>query len=825
MPQTQSLAVKKTARSKVGPAQLSVLCPRTQHNHHHKAPQAQEVTLKSAPEHATTAPAMAAQMPPVPPKDDVKATWHYLEAGIEKIMTDPRRGMDMKTYMSMYTAVHNFCTAQKAVTGSSFTSHKNRGGAHLLGEDLYAHLIKYLKTHLDGVWARSKEHVDEALLTFYIKEWNRYTTAGQYNNHLFRFLNRHWVKREMDEGKKNIYDIYTLHLVRWKEDIFMGTRESVMRSVLKLVEKHRNGETTEQSHIKSVVDSFVSLGLDESDSSKSTLDVYKEYFEKPFLEATAQYYEDESKQFLAKERVAEYMKKAEARLDEEKDRVRLYLLNETMSPLIRTCEQALIMDHSQALREEFQILLDHDKQEDLGRMYKLLARIPEGLDRLRNRFETYVRKAGLAAVEKIAQGDNIEPQVYVNALLEVHTQYQDLVNRAFNGESEFIRSLDNACREVVNRNKICKLGSNKSPELLAKYTDTLLKKPNAKMTEGDDMEKLLTQIMTVFKYIEDKDVFQKFYSRMLAKRLVQITSASEDAETSMIRKLKEASGFGYMNKLQRMFQDMLISKDLNTAYRDWLSTTCDEKEIKNNVDATYHILGAGSWPLNPPITPFTPPQPIVKTYERFTTFYNAKHQGRKLTWLWQLCRGEMKANYLKGLNSKVAPTFQVSTYQMAILLLFNDNDTVTYDKMVEGTKLGKESLDPNISVFIKAKVLTAQPESVKPGSGVSYNLNHGFKTKKMKTNLNIGIKSEQKQEVEDTHKIIEEDRKLLVQSAIVRIMKSRKKMGCQPLVLETIQQIKNRFIPRVEHIEKCIDILLNKGYLERLESGKLSYLA
>lgn len=93
-----------------------------------------------------------------------------------------------------------------------------------------------------------------------------------------------------------------------------------MRSVLKLVEKQRNGETIEQSHIKSVVDSFVSLGLDEADSSKSTLDVYKQYFEKPFLAATAQYYDNESKQFLAENSVVEYMKKAEARLDEEKVR-------------------------------------------------------------------------------------------------------------------------------------------------------------------------------------------------------------------------------------------------------------------------------------------------------------------------------------------------------------------------------------------------------------------------------------------------------------------------------------------------------------------------
>lgn len=53
----------------------------------------------------------------------------------------------------------------------------------------------------------------------------------------------------------------------------------------------------------------VSLGLDESDSTKSTLEVYKQYFEEPFLKATSQYYLQESKQFLAENSVVEYMKR------------------------------------------------------------------------------------------------------------------------------------------------------------------------------------------------------------------------------------------------------------------------------------------------------------------------------------------------------------------------------------------------------------------------------------------------------------------------------------------------------------------------------------
>jgi cullin 1 len=59
--------------------------------------------------------------------------------------------------------------------------------------------------------------------------------------------------------------------------------------------------------------------------------------------------------------------------------------------------------------------------------------------------------------------------------------------------------------------------------------------------------------MVIFKYLEEKDVFQTFYSTKLSKRLIHGVSASDEAESSMISKLKEACGFEYTNKLQRMF--------------------------------------------------------------------------------------------------------------------------------------------------------------------------------------------------------------------------------------------------------------------------------
>lgn len=47
------------------------------------------------------------------------------------------------------------------------------------------------------------------------------------HNHLFKFLNQHWVKREITEGKKDIYNVYKLYLVLWEEVVVAATRTSV----------------------------------------------------------------------------------------------------------------------------------------------------------------------------------------------------------------------------------------------------------------------------------------------------------------------------------------------------------------------------------------------------------------------------------------------------------------------------------------------------------------------------------------------------------------------------------------------------------------------
>lgn len=87
-----------------------------------------------------------------------------------------------------------------------------------------------------------------------------------------------------------------------------------------------------------------------------------------------------------------------------------------------------------------------------------------------------------------------------------------------------------------------------------RYCDTLLKKSTKGLSEGEVDDRLCNSIV-IFKYVEDKDVFQKFYSRHLAKRLIQQQSVSMDLEEMMINKLKVSiiSGSRYLRLALKFF--------------------------------------------------------------------------------------------------------------------------------------------------------------------------------------------------------------------------------------------------------------------------------
>ncbi|KAJ3038236.1 ATPase of 26S proteasome regulatory subunit 4, partial [Rhizophlyctis rosea] len=108
--------------------------------------------------------------------------------------------------------------------------------------------------HLEGGRAEAANQNDEQLIVLYTKHWPRYITASTLVHHTFRYLNRRWVEREIDEGHKQIYDIYMLSLVSWREHMFRGTERNVIAAALHQFERQRNGKTidTRLMHVGSL---------------------------------------------------------------------------------------------------------------------------------------------------------------------------------------------------------------------------------------------------------------------------------------------------------------------------------------------------------------------------------------------------------------------------------------------------------------------------------------------------------------------------------------------------------------------------------------------
>ncbi|XP_063226360.1 cullin-1 isoform X2 [Bacillus rossius redtenbacheri] len=750
---------------------------------------------------------------------DLDQIWGDLREGIEQVYK--RQHMLKPRYMELYTHVYNYCTSvhQNTTKTSAPKTKKgtaSTGGAQLVGLELYKRLREFLRNYLISLHKDGNDLMDEDVLKFYTHQWDEYQFSSKVLNGVCAYLNRHWVRRECEEGRKGIYEIYQLALVTWRDHLFKQLNKQVTNAVLKLIERERNGETINTRLVSGVISCYVELGLNEEDPAAkgANLSVYKDSFENVFLEDTERFYNHESTEFLRENPVTEYMKKAEQRLAEEDRRVQLYLHETTKERLAKTCEKVLIEKHLEIFHAEFQHLLDADKNPDLARMFQLVARILNGLGELRTLLEVHITNQGLAAIDKCGETANSDPKVYVNTILEVHKKYNALVLTAFKNDSGFVASLDKACGRFINSNAVTKQAnsSSKSPELLAKFCDLLLKK-SSKNPEEAELEDTLNQIMVVFKYIEDKDVFQKFYSKMLAKRLVQHMSASDDAEASMISKLKQACGFEYTSKLQRMFQDIGVSKDLNEQFRKHLVNSNEPLDI----DFSIQVLSSGSWPFQQSFT-FSLPTELERSVHRFTTFYSGQHSGRKLNWLYNMSKGELVTNCFKNRY-----TLQASTLQMAVLLQYNASTSWSLQQLHESTQIKMDFLVQVVQILLKAKLLQSDDDEneLQPVSQVC--LFAGYKNKKLRVNINIPMKTELKVEQETTHKHIEEDRKLLIQAAIVRIMKMRKVLNHQQLVAEVLNQLSTRFKPRVHIIKKCIDILIEKEYLERTDGERDSY--
>ena len=152
-----------------------------------------------------------------------------------------------------------------------------------------------------------------------------------------------------------------------------------------------------------------------------------------------------------------------------------------------------------------------------------------------------------------------------------------------------------------------------------------------------------------------------------------------------------------------MLTDITVSKNLNTEYKQKCESTSNHPPIDLNVK----LLTTGSWPYT---QMFTLQMPVVleSTLKHFSAFYNEKHNGRTLSWLYSVSKGEMTATYKKAKYQLVA-----STIQMTVLLQFNRVDKYTVKDLSKAVGCDCTLMQQVVATLIRNSLLLrdAEPEA------------------------------------------------------------------------------------------------------------------
>ncbi|CAF4504041.1 unnamed protein product [Rotaria socialis] len=371
-------------------------------------------------------------------------------------------------------------------------------------------------------------------------------------------------------------------------------------------------------------------------------------------------------------------------------------------------------------------------------------------------------------------GIEADLKIYIESIYNLHQKYLTFIQKAFDNHHEFIDIFNRTCRKFINDNLFIQTIGNPISMVkhLAHYCDKLLRK-----------EKEETNIEIAF------------------------------------HQIKTTCGFGFAYKMKQMCQDIEISETILVKYNQY----CENQQVDHKINFSVMILNSNTWSFSTPSNIILPNK-LETILNNFNMFYKNLHNGRKLTWLHQHSKGELQTFFTQKVHK-----LRVSTYQMVILLLFNDSLEWTVEQIHDQTQITIDLLISILNALVQSKILTCtqflHPTNFDMNCKVK--LSNDFKSDKYHINLNTGIQSTEEKNMETFQTKIDQDRIMIIRTTIVRTMKLHQTMLQNVLIQTVIEQLRSHFNPDISTIKGCINSLITKEYLEINSHNKdlLSYIA
>jgi hypothetical protein len=686
--------------------------------------------------------------------------------------------------------------------------------------ELYSRLRQKCEEHLSEVVTEDLKLVatgssNVETLKAVVLAWAKWQRQLLTVRQIFYYLDQAYLLRFND-----LSSITETGLTLFRDSVFehVSLKSKVIAGIVDLIMMDRKHDISQQN----------SSLLRQSIDALHELSVYTSSFEPVFVHASEAFYRDWQRSEAEQADLAHYVNESADLIEQEMTRCDLLTLDRsTRSQLSELIDNVLVEEKVDYLTEEDAVLdlLESDRFTELEKLFTLLQRVSNG-EKLGPIFDKFIVDEGAT----IVFDEKREAEMVLN-LLDFKARLDKYLKVSFHNNKNMDNGMHKSFEHFINKTKKTQANwdtDNAKPgEMIAKHVDLLLKggvkaipklastgKPDAGKAEDEhdfddpqadedaEINMHLSNALDLFRFVHGKAVFEAFYKKDLARRLLMGRSASNDAERNMLTRLKNECGAGFTHNLESMFKDMDLAREEMLSY----TTRMDERGTRGDgPDLSVNVLSASAWPTYPDVAVNLPPA-ISKVMSKFEEHYKSKHSGRKLTFKNALAHCQLKAKFAKGSKEIV-----VSGFQAVVLLLFNDVPTPTtalsYTDIKAATALSDAELKRTLQSLACAKyrVLTKDPKGRDVNEADKFVFNANFTDPKMRIKINQIQLKETKQENKETHQRVAADRHYETQAAIVRIMKSRKTIGHNDLIIEVIKATRSRGVLDQSDIKKNIE--------------------
>ncbi|CCM00091.1 uncharacterized protein FIBRA_02118 [Fibroporia radiculosa] len=678
--------------------------------------------------------------------------------------------------------------------------------------------------------AVQKAQAGEMLLKAMKKVWDDHTSSLSKLRDVLKYMDRVYAKTaQVPEIWDSGLFLFVKHILR------PPIQDHMTSAILTQIHTERDGYVINRSAVKGCVDVLLQL-FDEDDN----ISVYKRDLEPAVLKESEIFYKKEGVSLIETCDASDYLRRTESRFDSEESRAHHFLSSQTALPLRRILENNLLTPHLAAIiampNSGLDAMIDLGKLDGMARLYRLYAMVPTGIPTLKKALrETVIRrgkeinaassssepddipeeeeaqKSAKAKGKGKARGLNAGSQTlalalkWVEDVLALKDRFDKIWAGAFQSDRDIETGTNEAFETFINLNE-------KTPEFISLFIDENLKK-GLKGKSDAEVDITLDKTIVVFRFLTDKDVFERYYKGHLAKRLLLGRSVSDDAERGMLAKLKVECGYQFTQKLEGMFHDMKISSDTMQI----VVTIVQAPEV----DISVIVMTSTFWPMSHSTASCNFPDLLIKAFKSFEQFYLSKHSGRRLTWQPSLGNADVRVTFKSRKHD-----LNVSTFALVILLLFEDlpdSEFLTYEEIKSGTAIPDQELQRNLQSLAcaKYKILKKHPagRDVNPHDSFSFNADFSAPLQKIKIST-VASRVENTDERKETKDRIDDERRHQTEACIVRIMKDRKHMTHNELVNEVTRQLSSRFQPNPLAIKKRVEGLIEREYLERCDDRK-----